>query len=213
MEVKEEGHPLEELVHLNEEERGLLSMKQDDPEGDDHALWSQMDDDSAERLLAEELERLSLVEHETIVFDVHGIDRGDQEDPTDVELRLQEMEVELQKIRRKQAYELAIYWEEAWIQDRSFRLQFLRCDRFRSSLAAQRMVRHFQVKQELFGGGPILARDILLRDLSPEDMVALQSGFFQILPIRDAAGRSIVSMVPMHLPDICSIKNIVSWVM
>lgn len=209
MEIKED-HIIEELLHLHEEERGLLPLEQQhDPLVDDN-LWSDMDDDTAERLLVEELEKLSLVEHEKIVFDVHGFDQSDQEDPTDVGSRLQEMEMEIKKIRRKHAYDKAKYWDEAFVEDRSFRLRFLRCDRFRSRLAAQRLVMHFQIKRELFGEGPILVRDVLLRDLSMDDMLALESGFLQVLPLRDAAGRCIVSMAPMHLPDACSIENTVS---
>lgn len=212
MEVKDD-RPLEELMHLEEEERGLLSFEQHDPlvQNKDKILWSHMDHDAAERLLTEDIQRLSLEEHEKIVFDVHGIDGGDQDDPTDLESRLKEMESEIKKIRRKEALERAKYWDENFVQDRSFRLQFLRCDRFHSRLAAQRMVMHFQVKRELFGDGPILARDILWTDLSLEDKVALESGFFQVLPTRDAAGRTVVAMATMHLPDTCSYESIVSW--
>lgn len=206
------GGDHEELVHLAEAERGLLSWEQPHLPVDDN-FWQYLDEEFTEQLLTEEMERLSLAEHETILFDVHGIARtNDQSDPPDVDARLQEMDANIDKIRRKQAYERAKYLDETYVQDRSFRLRFLRCDRFHCALAAQRMVRHFQLKHELFGDGPVLARDVLQSDLSPQDLVALNSGYIQTLPARDAAGRSIVSIAPNHRPDTCSLESCVSSV-
>lgn len=202
----------DELVHLAEAERGLLSWEQPHLPVDDN-FWNYLDEEFTEQLLTEELERLSLAEHETILFDVHGIARtNDQSDPPDVDQRLKEMDASIDKIRRKQAFERAKYLDETYVQDRSFRLRFLRCDRFHCALAAQRMVRHFQLKHELFGDGPVLARDVLQSDLSPQDLVTLNSGYIQTLPARDAAGRSVVSIAPNHRPDTCSLENCVSSV-
>ena len=199
----------EELFHLEEEERGLLSMDQPGVPVDD-TFWSHLDQDAAEKLLTKEMETMSLVEHEKILFDIHGIALVDEDDPADLPLRLEQVETEIQKIRRKPAYDRAKYFDEAYVQGDSFRLRFLRSDYFRSTVAAQRIVRHFQIKQELFGDGPILARDIVMSDLLPEDLRALESGFVQILPARDAAGRSIVSIAPMHRPENCSVESCVS---
>ena len=71
-------------------------------------------------------------------------------------------------------------------------------------------MRHFQIKRELFGDGAVLGRDVLLSDLSPMDTLALESGCFQVLPVRDIAGRSILSVAPMYRPDTCSNENCVS---
>ena len=120
------------------------------------------------------------------------------------------MDADIHNLRKKQAYERAKYMNEDYVQDRSFRLRFLRCDRFHSELAAQRMVQHFKIKQDLFGNGPVLARDVLLSDLSPEDILALESGYIQVLPVRDVAGRSIFWVTAMNRPDTCSIENCVS---
>lgn len=202
----------EELHHLAEAEQGLLSWKQPHlPE--DYQFWQHLDEEYTEQLLTEEMERLSLTERESIVFDVHGItpltDRKGG-DPPDVDQRLEEMDANIDTIRRKHAYERAKYMDETYVQDRSFRLRFLRCDRFQSALAAQRMVRHFRIKQALFGDGPVLARDVLQSDLSPLDIVALKSGYIQTLPARDTAGRSIVFIAPNHRPATCSLENCVS---
>ena len=53
-------------------------------------------------------------------------------------------------------------------------------------------------KKELFGSGEILGREIRLSDLSEDDMETLESGFMQVLPTRDAAGRSIFCLTPSH---------------
>ena len=203
----------QELFHLAEEERSLLELEHRKVSAHDNHVdaWSQFDDEFAERLLIEEMRKLPFEEQENVMFDVHGILHDiDQADPPDVEKRLEEMEMELHKIRRKKAYERAMYWDEEYVNDRSFRLRFLRCDRYRSQVAAQRIVRHFQVKQEHFGDGPQLARDIKLADLSPLDVVALESGFIQVLPVQDGAGRTVVSIATMHCPHACSIENCVS---
>lgn len=205
----QQDHLAEELSLLEEEERGLMSVDQLGIPVDE-TFWSHLDPDFAENLLAKEMETMTLVEHEKSIFDIHGITRVGEDDPADVELHLEQVEVGIQNIQGKPAYDRAAYWDESYAQNRSFRLRFLRCDYFRNQVAAQRIVRHFQIKQELFGDGPILARDILLSDLSPEDIRALEAGFLQILPARDVAGRSIISIAPMHRPDDCSLENCVS---
>lgn len=200
----------EELFHITEEERNLLQLERRRKVSGDNNIWHQLDGELVDKQLTEEIQQLSLQEQENILFDVHGIAFEGQVDPPDVDKRLEEIENELHKIRKKQAYERAMYWDPDYVCDRSFRLLFLRCDRFRSQVAAQRIVRHFQVKQEYFGDGPELARNILLSDLSPQDFAALESGFIQVLPARDTAGRFIVSIATMHCPNNSSIKNLVS---
>lgn len=133
------------------------------------------------------------------------------EAPEFVQQKLDEMDQNVRKIRRKQAYDRAKYTNEAYVTDRSFRLMFLRADRFDANLSAQRLVRHFEVKRELFGDGEVLGRDIFLSDLDDDDMRALESGFIQLLPSRDSSGRSIFSIAPMHRPTDVELVNCVSY--
>lgn len=205
-----------ELVDLDEKERSILSF----PEGDDPLVFDEddllirdtfQDEKRAENLLAEEFEKLSLVEHEKILFDVHGLPQMDQEDPENVQDLMEDMETCINKIRQKSSYNKAKYLDEKGLAtDPAFRLMFLRCDRFDSKLAAQRIVRHFEIKEKLFGDGEILARDVRLSDLSEEDMKALESGFVQIMPYRDAAGRSIFHIAPRYRPVEMSCETHVS---
>jgi hypothetical protein len=165
--------------------------------------------DEAEEILANELSALSLEEHEKILFDVHGISLVQDEDPPFLEAKFAELEAELQKIRNKFAYENAKYLNSSYVDDPAFPLMFLQSERFDTKLAAQRLVRHFEIKRELFGNGDILAREVRLSDLTKDDMETLESGFLQVLPTRDAAGRIIIFLAPRHRPEEKSIENLV----
>lgn len=142
-------------------------------------------------------------------FDIHGISSPLEENVDLINQRLEEMERYITLIRRKQAYVLAAYMNESYVTDRAFRIMFLRAHRFDAKLSAQRLLRHFEVKRALFGEGEVLGRDVLLSDLSDEDMRVLESGFVQILPGRDAAGRSIFWIAATHIPIDSDLQNCV----
>eukprot|EP00980_Cylindrotheca_fusiformis_P027849 scaffold22560_cov135-Cylindrotheca_fusiformis.AAC.60 len=57
----------------------------------------------------------------------------------------------------------------------SQRLKFLRAENFDPAAAASRMIAFFQIKEDLFGADK-LSRDILLRDLSADDLESLRAG-------------------------------------
>jgi hypothetical protein len=111
---------------------------------------------------------------------------------------MQDLDRYLANTRKKVAYEEAKYLNEAYVTDPAFRLMFLRSKRFDPKKAAFRLVKHFECKKKLFGAGEILGREILLSDLNEDDMISLESGFIQVLPTRDAAGRSIFCMSPSY---------------
>lgn len=149
--------------------------------------------DIAEDLLAKEMDKLSMQEHEEIAFDVHGFCNFDDEDAATVNLRLLELETELQGIKdNKEAYTLARNMNEKYVTDRDFCIMFLRREKFNVKAAAALLVHHFQVKRQLFGEGDILGRDIRQSDLSPTDLLILKSGYYQVLPTRDAAERLVL---------------------
>jgi hypothetical protein len=152
-----------------------------------------------EELLENEFNNLSLIEKDQILFDIHGIAQINDEDPPSIAQYLQQMEEELGKIRKKVAYEQAKYVNEAYVTAPAFRLMFLRSDRFDAKLAAKRLVLHFNCKQKVFGSGEVLGREIRLSDMNEDDMESLESGFLQVLPTRDAAGRSIICIAPMYM--------------
>ena len=135
---------------------------------------------------------ISFEERERIVFDVHGINPVQREDPAMVEEKLKELDRELNCIANKQAYDLAVQVDATYPGSRAFRLKFLRCKSFDAEAAAQMMVMHFDFKRRIFGDGPILlAREARQSDLSPQDRTVLEASLVQVLRSRDAGGRAI----------------------
>lgn len=163
------------------------------PETEDEA-------DIAEDILAKELEKLSLDEHEKILFDVHGIARYYDEDPAKVERCLEDLEKELEEIKEKQAYLEAKATNSNYVTSQPFRLMFLRSERFDPRAAAESIVYHFSIKKRLFGGGAIQGRNVRMDDLDKETIEALESGFAQVLPKKDATGRTVVAVCPKFCP-------------
>lgn len=165
--------------------------------------FPQTDDElrKAQDALAKDLEKLSLDEHERALFDIHGIAQVDDEDPARevVEERLQELQQELDALKEKPFYDRAYNVNPAFVEDKDFRLMFLRCFKFIAKDAAALMEQHFRAKTCLFAGekgqdpskDEILGRHVLLSDLTEEDMENLKIGHCQIFPSRDAAGRTI----------------------
>jgi hypothetical protein len=75
-------------------------------------------------LLASELDQLSLRERERVFEEVHGVAPIQEEDLDFVTNCLLQLEEEIGFIRRKQAYEKAVFL--APVKDRGLRLMFLR---------------------------------------------------------------------------------------
>jgi hypothetical protein len=150
----------------------------------------------AEDLITKGLEKLTLDEHEKILFEMHGIDPELEEGPEMVQQKLEELETELDKVAvNKEAYDLALRLNPSYVKSGQFRLIFLRSRQFDCTKAAALMVQHFEVKRQLFGDGEILAREVHQSDLSDKDEMLLKSGFLQVMPERDASGRTVFLLV------------------
>ena len=151
-------------------------------------------------LLARELNRLSIQEREQVNYDVHGVAEVMPEGSEFVSTRLIQLELELDKITEKEAYNQALIQDPNFVKNCNFRIRFLRAERFVAAEAAVRMVRHFQYKMELFGASK-LVKDIKIEDLHSEDIKVLESGFIQLLPVRDRAGRAVMCWNPILRGD------------
>mmetsp|Transcript_20676 Transcript_20676/g.50794 ORF Transcript_20676/g.50794 Transcript_20676/m.50794 type:complete len:456 (+) Transcript_20676:138-1505(+) len=144
-------------------------------------------------LLANELKGLSLHEQDKATFDLYGLAPEIEETEELIEVSLKEMEKEIQKIKKKPAFEKALKMNPGHVCNRKFRIRFLRCEFFKCKNAAKRLVFHFEKKEVLFGDGEVLGRDVRLSDLSsPQDLEHVKSGFIQLLPTRDISGRSVL---------------------
>ncbi|OEU14902.1 hypothetical protein FRACYDRAFT_241459 [Fragilariopsis cylindrus CCMP1102] len=116
-------------------------------------------------------------------------------------------------------YEFQKYPE--YVNTKQFHLAFLRSARFDTKLAAEKIIRHFTQKQDLFGSNnsDVMGRDVKLSDLSKADKIVLESGMVQILPVRDTGGRFIFVLRPDIYPKVVkengpqiTVKNMVrAW--
>lgn len=161
-----------------------------------------------ESLLAQDLYNLSLNERENALEDLHGVADVVHETPDLVSNRLAELERELSEILEKTAYDLAACQDPNYVRSRVLRLKFLRAERFDAYKAAKRLVRFFDEKLALFGQ-TCLDRELLLSDLDQEDRTCLESGLMTLLPVRDRAGRYVMTWMPAfrdgHKP-LCRIR-------
>jgi hypothetical protein len=145
-------------------------------------------------ILAQELNQLTLKEREELLYDIHGVLELPKEEPDFVASCLQQMDKEISTYSHnddKKAYELAHAQNDSYVSSERLRLKFLRADNFNPRLAAQRVIRFFASKLQLFGPD-YLTRDIRLDDLSEDDNNCIESGLVQVLPLRDRSGRAVI---------------------
>lgn len=154
----------------------------------------QVADLDVDATLTRELNELSVKEREDLYEEIHGIS-AEQKDPEERELDkiFVAMQERISTIRKpaRAAYEKALFLRPDYVQNRKFRLSFLRAEDFDPHKAAQRFVKHFEFKRELFGDGK-LVEDVTLQDLTPADLECLMSGSTQILPQKDSVGRTVI---------------------
>jgi hypothetical protein len=111
-----------------------------------------------------------------------------EEDPQHVMQVMEEMNAELDQVTDNHVWNMALQTKLA--HDPGFRLMFLRAEQYSPSGAAERMVRHFEEKLDLFGKEKF-DQPIRLKDLSRDDLEALSCGGIQFLPRADRAGRLV----------------------
>lgn len=157
--------------------------------------------------LAKELNALSMNDREGIYHDIHGISEM-KETSELIEKSLNQIEHALNAMQLNDAYRLAESMNKEYVQDRKYRLMFLRAEEFDASAAACRMNRFLQNKLDLFGIDK-LCQDIKLKDLSASDLKCYQTGAIQILSRRDRAGRAVRLGVPFYW-EYDTMDNVVS---
>ncbi len=151
-----------------------------------------------EALFAAELSRLSMQERDEVLQDIHGVSDIQQEDPIFVQRCFDDLEeaLSLIPVMDKMAYLQARDLDESYVSNKDFLLMFLRANSFDIKSSASRIASFFDVKLSLFGPEK-LAKDITYYDLDEDDIQCLESGYAQILPGRDRAGRVIFCLLPM----------------
>ena len=142
-----------------------------------------------------ELHQLSQAEREKVWADMSGDNvlstfETMEEDSEVVARCLCEMDDEISRTSRKEAFLQAQGLAPDYVNSESMRIKFLRSEMFDTKAAAVRIIRHFEEKKSLFGEDK-LGRDILLSDLTEDDMEALTCGGAQFLRERDKGGRRV----------------------
>jgi hypothetical protein len=158
-------------------------------------------------LLVEELNTLSLQERQQVEEEVHGVADEIKEDVQFVEEKLEELNLQINKIRKKPAYDLALFLYPAYVTDRAFLLMFLRCECFGVALTAKHIVNHFEVKLEYFGIDK-LVKDIAFEDLDEDDRANI-GGSHWWLKAKDTAGRSLFFVVQKAAPKYKHPRNVI----
>eukprot|EP00934_Nitzschia_sp_Nitz4_P006286 Nitzschia sp. Nitz4//scaffold99_size76975//4803//6306//NITZ4_005564-RA/size76975-snap-gene-0.4-mRNA-1//-1//CDS//3329560814//6276//frame0 len=160
----------------------------------------QIAESTSDDVIAAELSKLSIVEREAALHDLHGVSSGVVETPELVEQSSLQMDDLLysRTVQKSKAYELAEKMNPVFVQDIKFRLLFLRAEEFNVQSATAKMQQFLNMKCELFGSDK-LCKSITLHDLSHDDMETLHNGHFQLLNRRDRAGRAVICISSRHI--------------
>jgi hypothetical protein len=163
--------------------------------------------DDPDALQINEWNQLSTLEREKVQEEIHGVAGVTQEGKEFVDLCLTELEAEIRLIRKRVAYDRALFLNPTYI-GRDFQLMFLRSEYFDARKAARRLVDHFQLKLVLFGIEKLVT-DITLDDLPEDALDCMNCGNIQILPAKDRSGRTIVCVAQKYQKyESCSLPEV-----
>lgn len=176
----------------------LNEFNDEDPFGSQPALPPPEDPrpEDMDALFAAELNKLSIIERENVLQDIHGVSDIVDEEPEFVARCLAELNTEVMIIKNKPAYLQAEAQNSEYVSNLDFRLMFLRAECFIPKDAAIRLVAFCEAKLHLFGTEK-LTKTILLSDMDKDDIGCLETGYSQLLPGRDRAGRALCTVLPM----------------
>lgn len=145
----------------------------------------------AEKLLQEEIMKLSLQDRNDYQEEIHGVKIiAKEETPELLKESLRQLDAKLNSQRNpsfahflKSQQKLPTY-----VNTEAFRLRFLRSALFDVSTAAAQINDYLEHATELFGDY-VLQRPIRISDFSKEELREFRKGRFQFLPYRDRAGK------------------------
>jgi len=159
-------------------------------------------------LLASELYKMSFQEREVMNEEIHGIglDRGwfiqhkeIEETPARLASAFEGLAEELKKLSltgTAEAFDrgqklVRLHPERgAYLNEKDFRLMFLRADAWDYAKAAKRMCLYLNAIRNLFGD-QVLQRPIQLKDMNAREMETIEKGYSQMVQGRDRAGRRV----------------------
>jgi hypothetical protein len=163
-------------------------------EGGDHRMFvSPVEVDSH---LASELHNMSMEARSTLLEEIHGVTSEPPEEGSHERMEecLRRMAQELRNIPEKRAYDEASNNATSFVNVESYRLSFLRAERFDPRKAAARMALQLKLLSQHFGP-EALQRRITFHDLTEEAQMVVKSGNLQMLPSRDRSGRKLMMRI------------------
>ena len=165
------------------------------PSGERGDSFTMLTDD----LLAKELNQLSVQDRNAISEEIHGVlCLTPVETPEFLERSLSALEISLAQMTTNLPSSASVYnlfhTRNSYVNDRNFRLRFLRSELFNVEKAALRIMKYLDVALAVCGEA-VLKRHIRLDDFTKDEMKVVRSGCIQLLPYRDRAGRPILAFV------------------
>jgi hypothetical protein len=157
------------------------------------------EDEDATVLIAKTMNQLSIKDREQAYEDLHGVSAAVHETPALIAESCHNLELCLQKIRHKPAYDMAQSIQSSYVQDPRLRLMLLRAERFDANKAARRLVKFLDWKLKLFGPERLCQWHIGLDDLDADARFMVESGLSQILPERDSRGRVVTVLAANYI--------------
>eukprot|EP00537_Pseudo-nitzschia_pungens_P004895 CAMPEP_0172360306 /NCGR_PEP_ID=MMETSP1060-20121228/4361_1 /TAXON_ID=37318 /ORGANISM="Pseudo-nitzschia pungens, Strain cf. cingulata" /LENGTH=492 /DNA_ID=CAMNT_0013082265 /DNA_START=259 /DNA_END=1738 /DNA_ORIENTATION=- len=156
-------------------------------------------DDAIEELVSASLLRLKFQDRNDAREELHGVrNLAREETPELVHDSLIRMEEAIEAILLasskegyRHAFEEARYLPDTFVNDRDFRLKFLRCELFNAARAADRMICYLDHLLHLFGKRA-LREPLKANFFTKEEAAALRAGSIQLLPFRDQSGRRVM---------------------
>lgn len=166
-----------------------LEDEMDNARPEDRKKMREVDD-----MLSHAMDALTFEERQEQQEILHGVHQEVDEKETFMDASLQQLERQLERTKSGSVYEMAEQMDPSYVCSKSFRIMFLRANRYNAKDAAQNMLRFFEMKRQLFGAKK-LTKDITVEDLDADDIAALKSGYLQFAG-KDSAGRVIVVNIP-----------------
>jgi hypothetical protein len=136
----------------------------------------EVDTDAVDRLLAGEMDKLSIVERYRVKLDIEGRNVLAAVEPAALSnLGLDALEHELSIMTDKPYYDMAISLNSPMIVQRKWKLKFARAERFDPTKAAIRIEKHLKFMYQHFG------KDALLRPIRLSDLDKVRLYFLFVL--------------------------------
>jgi hypothetical protein len=154
-------------------------------------------DKAVEESMHENFTRLSADDRTEIAQEIEGTScMAVAETPEFLEFSLAKLMIELDSIpyKKKVGYHQSQKLPRTYINDKDFRLRFLRSQFFDEKEAAIRLVRYCDFALELFGSFA-LERPIQLSDFNKQEMKWFLKGYVQLMPFRDHSGRRVILQI------------------